>query len=257
MNTLKALIIEDEAHAQANLTKQINSNFDNIEIIGTISSVRGAVEWFNCEDNHADIIFMDVELSDGRCFDIFDLTQVKGSVIITTAFDNYAIKAFKINSVDYLLKPIETEELSKAITRCQERIKEDSTSIDIESIRKALGMTTSAYKQRFVVRIGDRITVVNTHDIAYFYAEDKSTYLITNEKRRYIIDNSLDAVIEQIDANRFFRLSRNCIASIESIGTISKHFNSRLKITLKPESEFEIFVSRSRVNDFMTWLEGK
>ena len=255
----RVLIIEDEIPAQINLRKAIEKEFVDLEIVGYEDSVKGAVKWLSAPENHADIIFMDVELSDGMCFDIFDQIPVKGAVIITTAFDNYAIKAFRVNSIDYLLKPIDYAELREAVEKCRHKISStiDSESLDISCLKKILQREQQTYKRRFVVKFGDHITVVESDQIAYFFAENKSTYLVTTENHRYILDHSLDTISEQVDPELFFRISRNCTVSLASIRDISKHYSNRLKLYIDPKPEFDVFVSRSRAADFMIWLEGK
>lgn len=259
MKNLSVLIVEDEIPAQTNLSRAIERNFEDLRIGAVLGSVKAAVEWLRNPQNKADIIFMDVELSDGMCFDIFSQTPVQGKVVITTAFDNYAIKAFRVNSIDYLLKPIEPGELRAAVERCRAAIEHEQAAppFDLESLRSALSGENRDYKKRFVVKIGDRIAVVSAGEVAYFYAEDKSTYLVTRENRRYILDMSLDTASEQVDPGVFFRISRNCTACISSIVGISKHLSNRLKVTLEPRLDDGVFVSRSRTQDFMEWLEGK
>ena len=255
------LIIEDELPAQANLRRQLEKHYDDLAIVGIEASVKGAVAWLKCPDNHADIIFMDVELSDGMCFDIFSQVEVKAKVVITTAYDSYAVKAFRTGTIDYLLKPIDSSELEAAVDRCRRALKAEekiAQQIDIEALKRALtGGGKSAYRKRFVVRFGDRLSVIEIAQVAYFYAEDKSTHLVTGEGRRYILDQSLDTLADEVAPNDFFRISRNCIVSIRAIGGISKHPSNRLKVSLIPKPDFEVFVSRSRTADFMTWLEGK
>ncbi len=259
------LIVEDELPAQANLRRALERRFDDLQIVGMQSSVRGTLEWLNNPANRADIIFMDVELSDGMCFDIFSQYDVQAKVVITTAFDNYAVRAFRINSIDYLLKPIDPEELAAAVERCRNALKAEraatdapAPALDIEALKSALtGGGETTYRKRFVVRFGDRLSVIDTTQVAYFYAEDKSTHLVTSEGRRYILDQSLDQLSEEISPADFFRISRNCTVSVRAIGGISKHPSNRLKVNLIPKPDFEVFVSRSRTTDFMTWLEGK
>lgn len=253
---MKILIIEDEIPAQISLTKALSKLCDDAEVIGRIASVKEAVRWLGNSENVADIIFMDVELADGSCFDIFEMVDVKAKVIITTAYNNYAIKAFKVNSIDYLLKPIDHAELKHAIDRCRTMISASDNAVNIANLKAALADEQIQYKKRFVVKVGDKIVIVNTENIAYFYSEDKSTFLVTGDKQ-YIVDMSLDSVQEDVDPKRFFRISRNCLVAIDSIGNISKQQNSRLKITLIPKNNFEVIVSRFRINDFMNWLEGK
>lgn len=259
MKTYNVLIVEDEVPAQTNLRKAIEKSFEDLRVIGMLSSVADTVAWLRDPQHRADIVFMDVELSDGMCFDIFAQTEVHGKVVITTAYDNYAVKAFRVNSIDYLLKPVDPEELRAAVERCRAALETGPSHppFDLESLRSALAGEMHDYKKRFVVKLGDRLAVIDTAQVAYFYAEDKSTYLVTAEKHRYILDTSLDTVSEQVDPKRFFRISRNCTVSFDAIAGISKHLSNRLKVTLEPRTDFEVFVSRSRTTDFMNWLEGK
>ncbi len=259
MKTYNVLIVEDEIPAQTNLRRIIEKHFDDLRIAGVQSSVVGTVEWLRDPANRPDIIFMDVQLSDGMCFDIFARTEVRGKVVITTAYDDYAIRAFRVNSVDYLLKPVVPEELQAAVERCRKALLSENPAPapDAALLRSLLAGSGREYRKRFVVRLGDKITVVNTEQIAYFYAEDKYTYLVTADGRRLILDTSLDAVADQLDPRLFFRLSRNCTAAIASIAGISRHSSNRLKVSLEPRPDFEVFVSRSSTADFMNWLEDK
>ncbi len=248
---MKILILEDEVPAQMQLKRLIYHNYPDFEILATLSSVLSAAEWLR--KNEVDIIFMDVELSDGICFELFNLADVRSNVIITTAYESYALNAFRVNSIDYLLKPIEKEDFVKAVEKCR-KIKEN-VGYNPEVISKLIS-SSKVYKQRFTVKLGNQIIIVNTTDIAYFYSENKSTYIVTNEKRLYISDQTLEAIENQVNPNFFFKLSRSCLASISSIESISKHFNSRLKVHLNPKFKEEIFVSRIRVPIFLEWLEG-
>ena len=257
--TYNVLIVEDEIPAQTNLRRLIEKHFDDLRIVDTQSSVVGTVAWLRDPANSPDIVFMDVQLSDGMCFDIFAQTPVQAKVVVTTAYDNYALRAFRINSVDYLLKPIAPDELQAAVERCRKALasEEPAPSPDADMLREILGHAGRDYKKRFAVRLGDKITVVNTEQVAYFYAEDKYTYLVTVEGRKLILDASLDAVSEQVDPRQFFRLSRNCTVAIGAIAGISKHLSNRLKVAIEPKPDFDVFVSRSRTADFMNWLEDK
>lgn len=253
---MKALIVEDEQLAQTNLRNIIMKQFDDIEIVCMLSSVKSTIQWLQNPENRVDIIFLDVELSDGMCFDIFDKVSTPAKIIITTAYDTYAVKAFRINSIDYLLKPIDPHELHDAVNRC--RTSRAGIPLDAETLRRALtGSRTESYKARFLIRLGDRIMPLRTDQIAYFYAEDKSTYAVTFDGKRHILDLTLDAAQESIDPGRFFRISRSQIVSVDAIESISKHLNNRLKICLNPKPSFETFVSRFRIPDFLEWLEEK
>lgn len=251
----KVLIVEDELMAQKSLTRVLAQYFPDFTVAGTTTSVKGTVEWLENPANHADIIFMDVELADGVCFEIFRQTKVNASVIMTTAYDSYALKAFEAGSVDYLLKPIEPEYLKRAVSRCQT----NTGKIDFDAILKVLGNATAdsqkEYKERYIIRFNDRIVPLKTSEIAYVYSEEKNNYLVTFDDHRYIIDSSLDVISEELNPDDFFRVSRSCIVSMKAIRSITKQSGGRLRITATPEPGFEMTVSRSRVEDFMTWLE--
>lgn len=249
---MKVLIVEDEIMAQKSLIRALSQNFPDIEVVGSTTSVKGTVAWLKEPGNVADVIFMDVELSDGICFEIFRQVEVKAKVIMTTAYDSYALKAFEAGSVDYLLKPIDTSELKRAVARCRM----SGGTIDVETLAQAMGVSDRKnYKERYLVRLNDRIVPLQTVNIAYVYSEDKNNYLVTFDGQKYIIDSSLDVISDELDPDYFFRISRGCIISMKAIGTIVKQMGGRLRIMATPEPSFEMTVSRSRVDDFMTWLE--
>lgn len=251
---MKALIIEDEIPAQIQLERLIGQTFPSLEVIAKIDSVNGAVSWLSV--NTPDLIFMDVELSDGQCFEIFKKIEIKAPVIITTAYNNYAIKAFKVNSIDYLLKPIDKTEFIAAVEKSIKLIEKPLP--DYSKIEELFTRSMpKEYKKRFTVRIGDKILILNLSDIAYFYSEEKATFITTIEGKRYISDLTLDALEEMLNPKEFFRLTRGCIANIQSIKTVSRYFNSRLKVSLIPTLDQEILVSRIRIPQFMAWLEGE
>jgi DNA-binding LytR/AlgR family response regulator len=238
--------------AQKSLIRALPQNFPDIEVVGSTTSVKGTVAWLKEPGNVADVIFMDVELSDGICFEIFRQVEVKAKVIMTTAYDSYALKAFEAGSVDYLLKPIDTSELKRAVARCRM----SGGTIDVETLAQAMGVSDRKnYKERYLVRLNDRIVPLQTVNIAYVYSEDKNNYLVTFDGQKYIIDSSLDVISDELDPDYFFRISRGCIISMKAIGTIVKQMGGRLWIMATPEPSFEMTVSRSRVDDFMTWLE--
>lgn len=256
---IKVLIVEDEIPAQINLKKLIDKCCPDSRIVMTLSSVRSTIKWLEENPEGADVIFMDVELSDGVCFDIFDKINITAEVIITTAYDNYAVNAFKVNSVDYLLKPIEERVLTRAWERCRERL-EQRTSPSLEAlidiVSRAGAPKDKEYKKRFIVKTGEKIIIIPIDDIAYCYSEDKSTYAICRNGSRRLLDYSLDTVQEMLDPKLFFRISRSYIVSINSIENISKYLGTRLKLQLTPRSEDDVVVSRSRTSDFLEWLDN-
>ena len=250
---MKVLIVEDEIMAQRSLVRLLTQNFPDMDIVGTTSSVKSTVEWLKDAGNKADVIFMDVELADGICFEIFRQVDIKAKVIMTTAYDSYALKAFEAGSIDYLLKPVDLSALKRAVARVQT----SSSGIDVEALMKI--MTGAAapkkeYKERYIIRFNDRIIPLETSEIAFIYSEEKNNYLATFGDQHYIIDSSLDVISEELNPEIFFRISRGCIVSMKAIKSITKQ-NGRLRITSTPESSFEMTVSRSRVDEFLTWLE--
>lgn len=249
---MRVLIVEDEPMAQQNLVRTLTQHYPDLQIVGATGSVRETVEWLRTPGNAADVIFMDVELSDGDCFEIFRQIDVSARVVMTTAYDSYAVRAFEVNSIDYLLKPIDPAALKRAVERCRQR----DAGFDAERLLAAI-RAPRAYKQRYIVRFNDRIVPVKSEEIAYFYSEEKNTYLVTNDGSRYVMDLSLDILSEELDGKRFFRISRNCIISMPAIASVVKYQGNRLKIVARPRPAFDPVVSRSRVDDFLRWLEGE
>ena len=251
---MNVLIVEDEIMAQKSLTRVLMQNFPDMNIVGSTTSVKSTVSWLNTPGNHADIIFMDVELSDGVCFEIFRQTEVKAKVIMTTAYDSYALKAFEAGSIDYLLKPVDVTSLKRAVARCRM----SGGQIDVEALLKAVGSNQEPkkeYKERYIVRFHDRIVPLRTSHVAYIYSEDKNNYLVTFDEHKYIIDSSLDIIGEELNPASFFRVSRGCIVSMKAISSIIKQPGGRLRIIATPATKFEMTVSRSRVDDVLVWLE--
>ncbi|MBN1339935.1 MAG: response regulator transcription factor [Bacteroidales bacterium] len=254
---MKVLIIEDEPFAQKELIRLLRAGGRPVEVVATLDSVEDSVEWF-ASGNEADLVFMDIQLSDGLSFEIFSQTEVKPPVIFTTAYDEYALKAFKVNSIDYLLKPVDEEELRAALAKFDRIISSREKAVQYLSevqLQEIIGLYRPAYKSRLVVRLGDKIRHIDAENIAYFFSEDKVTFLMTTEKKKYIMNYSLEQIESFMNPATFFRLNRKYIASIRAIEGIDKYFNSRLRIDLKPPVEEDVLVSRVKVNDFLNWLE--
>ena len=255
---MKAFLIEDETMAREQLARTLTEHFPDIEIVGTAASVREAVSWLRT--GRPDIIFMDVELSDGQCFEIFKKTEVHGHVIMTTAYDNYAIKAFEAGSIDYLLKPIELSALTRAVDRCRQS---NATSLDVDKLIRALSSKSEPepWKERWLVHFNDRIVPVKTTDIACFYSESKDNHVVTHDGSPYVVDVSLDTIVTELDPALFFRISRSCIIAKESVESVTKLFGGRLLIHLPDRAKrrgdgLDLTVSRARVDDFLAWLEN-
>lgn len=253
---MNVLIIEDELVAQQALVRSLTTNFDDVRICGVLDSVDKSVQWLETTDSYPDAIFMDVELSDGKCFDIFERIKIECPVIIVTAYNNYAIKAFEVNSIDYLLKPASVADLARALDRCRNRKVKNSNNIDIDALRSALSSESRRYKQRYLLRYNDKIIMIETVNIAYFYSEDGCTYLMTLAGEKYLMDISLDTISKELNPANFFRISRSCIVSDKAVGNVAKRLGNRIKLTLKPASDIDSFVSRSKTADFLTWLES-
>ena len=245
---MKVLIIEDEPLAQEELVRIIGKRFPEMKIVGKLSSIRESIEWL--KESKAGLIFMDIHLSDGNSFDIFDHVEVRTPIIFTTAYDQYAIQAFKVNGIGYLLKPIVESDLVAAVEKL-DYTPEKLTEL-LDTIKPSKG-----YKSRIAIKSGDRFSFLKMEDVAYFYAEERMTFVVPKQGKKQIIDYTIEALQPLLDPKRFFRMTRGCIASIDSIGSVSKYFNSRLKITLKPEYGDKLLVSRVRVPDFLQWLDGE
>ena len=253
---MKALIVEDERMAQAQLVRLLKVHFPDIEVVQATDSVRATVEYLSAAPP-LDLIFMDVELSDGECFEIFRQVAVHAQVIMTTAYDSYALKAFEAGSIDYLLKPIGEDALRRAVGRCRQRLQSaPAAGIDVEKLLAAVtGTAKKQYRERFVVYVGDRIIPVRTDEIAGFFSEEKANYLFTGSGERYLVESTLDALEGELDPERFFRISRGAIVARSAVRSVSRHFSGRLKLELDPAPPFEPTVSRARVDDFLKWLE--
>lgn len=252
---MNALIVEDERMAQARLAKILSINFPDIKVLAMTDSVTSTVAWLSANPA-PDIIFMDVELLDGDCFEIFRQVEIRSNVVMTTAYDSFAIKAFEAGSVDYLLKPIALDALKRAVGRCRERV----AVPDVMTILKAMGNGAAEpgkkYLERSTVRSGDKIIPLATSEIACFFSEDKANYLLTFEGQKYIIESTLDSLEGRLDPSLFFRCSRGCIVARKAIVNVTRHYSGKLVITTKPATSSEMSVARPRVDDFLVWLES-
>ncbi|HEX7584698.1 MAG TPA: LytTR family DNA-binding domain-containing protein [Prolixibacteraceae bacterium] len=249
----KILIIEDEKPA-AEWLRQLIFKFDpQISVLNVIDSVSGAAEWFQ-KNPAPDLVFMDIQLADGLSFEIFERVKVPCPVIFTTAYEEYAVKAFKVNSLDYLLKPIAFNELEAAFQKFGTR-HQKVPEVTIELLNKVKEMLRKQYKTRFVIKVGEHLKSVPVEDILFFYSLEKATYLYTSDFKTYLVDYSLDRISEMVDERRFFRINRKYILSNLSIADIVFYSNSRLKIKLKKPDEESIIVSRDKVPAFKEWLD--
>ncbi|MHA7057734.1 LytR/AlgR family response regulator transcription factor [Aquimarina sp. M1] len=251
---MNVIIIEDEKPAARRLSRMLNDL--DIKVNMMLHSVGESIEWFTT-NKHPDLIFLDIQLSDGLSFEIFDTITIKSAIIFTTAYDEYALKAFKLNSIDYLLKPIDDEELEAAIKKYKDQIPTSaSLQVDFEDIKKLLvNPMDRIYKKRFTARVGQHLKIFSVEDIECFYSENKGTYLHTNENRNYLIDTTLESLEDELNPQQFYRVNRKFSININAIKDIISYTNSRLQIKLHHFNEQDIIVARERVKDFKEWLE--
>lgn len=250
---MNIIIIEDEKPAARLLQRKIEKLGWPVSIL--LHSVEESLDWF-ANNPHPDLIFLDIQLSDGLSFEIFEKINIQSAVIFTTAYDEYALRAFKLNSIDYLLKPIDEEELAAAIDKFKARNQQTSNlALDFELIRKMLiNPADRNYKKRFTIKMGQQLKMVNIEDVECFYSENKGTYLHTFENRNYLLDTTLEQLETELDPNDFFRVSRKYIIPMKGIKEIQLYSNSRLKVILPTYKEDEVIVSREKVSEFKAWL---
>ncbi len=251
---MNIIIIEDEKPAARLLQRKVEKLGYSITTL--LHSVEESLEWFQ-SNPHPDLIFLDIQLSDGLSFEIFEKMEINSAVIFTTAYDEYALRAFKLNSIDYLLKPIDEEELAVAINKFKNQFQKNTiSSLDFEAIKRMLvNPISKEYKKRFSIKLGQQIKLIEIDQIECFYSENKGTYIHTIDNRDYLIDSSLEVVESEINPKDFFRISRKFIIPMQSIKEIQVYSNSRLKIVLPTYIAEEVIVARERVTDFKEWLE--
>ncbi len=252
---MKTIIIEDEKPAARLLQRKLEKIDIKVDVM--LHSVEESIEWFS-NNEHPDLIFLDIQLSDGLSFEIFDKIAIKSAVIFTTAYDEYALRAFKLNSIDYLLKPIDEEELGVAISKFKNQFqKSDDTTLnlDFDAIKKMFqNPFDKSFKTRFTVKIGQHLKVISSDEIECFFSENKGTYIHTIDNRNYLIDGTLELLESELDPKNNFRISRKFIIPLKSIKEIQVHSNSRLKIILPTYREDEVIVAREKVQEFKTWI---
>lgn len=257
---MKILIVEDEDLAVKKLKKTLAGIDDSAEVVGETDSIRSTVSWL--ESNPVpDLILMDIELADGQSFEIFNHTEVKSPVIFITSYDEYALKAFKVNSVDYLLKPVQKEDLQAALDKFREMKKmyapeKEASPINLEVLVKELQqkLGSKEFRKRFLVKLGQKLVSVEVDDIAYFFSDGRLNFFKTFDNKKYVVDYTMDELNNMLDPEKFFRISRSFYISVNSVAQIHDYFGNRLMLQLKPETEKEAIVSREKVSEFKTWL---
>ena len=251
---MKVLIIEDEKPAARRLQQLLQQQRPQTDVLAFIDSVERATQWFR-SNPRPDLMFLDIQLADGLSFDIFREVEVQAPVIFTTAYDQYTLRAFKLNSVDYLLKPIDPEELERALAKF-DRFFGKAPLLDTRALESLIqSFQAPEYKERFIVKAGQQLTYIQVSDIQYFYSEDGLLFAQMGDKKRHALDYTLDQLEGLLDPRAFFRLNRKAIIHINAIHKVAPYFNSRLIVELRPRPEFEVIVSRDRVNGFKNWLD--
>ncbi len=251
---MKVAILEDEPLAAEKLKRYLTKCDASIEILTVLDSLEMAIPWIQRNNAKVDLYFMDVQLTDGLSFELFGTVPVRKPVIFTTAFDEFAIDAFKVNSIDYLLKPITFTDLSKSLKKLKSLQLQFSNASEIAPVMEKLA--AKVYKDRFLVRVGNHLRSVLTKDILAFYAEGRDVCLINLEGKEYPVEYTIESLKELLDPKKFFRVNRSYMVALEAINDVVVYSNRRLKLSLKKNIDKEIVVSREKVADFKLWFEG-
>ena len=258
---MNILIVEDEDLAVKKIQKTLLSVDSNARVVGVTDSIKGTVEWLQ-QHPAPDLILMDIELADGQSFEIFKLTEIRSPVIFTTSYDEYALKAFKVNSIDYLLKPVQKEELQAALEKYKEIKKSygakegEAEEARLDSLLKELRsrLEPKEYRQRFLVKHGQKLVSIEIGEIAYFFSDGRLNFFKTADNRKFVVDYTMDELEDMVDPKQYFRISRSFYVSVNSIDKIEEYFGNRLILTLKPVVDKEALVSREKVTDFKKWM---
>jgi DNA-binding LytR/AlgR family response regulator len=252
---MKVLIVEDEELAAERLQDLLMGYNPEIKILNILDTISSTVSFLKKEEDQIDLILLDIQLADGKSFEIFQQCEVYTPIIFTTAYDEFALEAFRVNSIDYLMKPITLVELKRALDKFLKVRSKSSEPVIPQSLAKEL-LKGKAFKQRFLVKTGERMYFKDSHQIAYFYAIDKFCYLVTKESsQKYLIDYTLEQLQDLLDPSRFFRINRSIIVYIDAIKEVRKFQGNRLRIFTHSDSREEMIVSRQKVQTFYNWLD--
>lgn len=252
---MNILIIEDEIQAAQRLEKLVRELIPGAQIVATIDTVKKAVQWMNTNPA-PELAMMDIQLADGISFQIFEQCEVKCPVIFTTAYDEYALKAFKVNSIDYILKPVDKDELQAALKKFNGLARSESGTRQIlDNIGQAVQMLMKKYKTRFVIKVGEHLKTIDVGAVRYFYSQDKTTFCFTDENRNFVLDYTLEQLEEMLDPADFYRINRKYLVRSGAIQDIISYTNSRLRLVLKGCQDNDIVVARERVQEFKNWLD--
>ena len=255
---MKVLIIEDEVPAQRMLKNMLAELDYDIDIVDCLNSVKSSIEWFN-HNPHPELVLMDIQLSDGISFDIIEQVTIESMIIFTTAYDEYAIQAFKVNSLDYLLKPIDANDLQAAFEKYENYskkfIRHKNTEIDYAAIASIIKKAEHNYRERFLIQANEEFFQLPVEQIAYFHSTHKITFAVTFDKFKYPINFSLENLKEQLDPDIFYKLNRQLIINIKAIQKIHSYFQGKLVIDAKPALSEEIIVGKDKAASFKRWLD--
>lgn len=250
---MRVVIIEDETPAANRLSKMLHAIHDEIEVVTKLDSIESSVKFFR-STNNIDLIFMDIQLADGLSFDIFQQTEIRSPVIFTTAFDQYTLKAFKVNSIDYLLKPIDEKELRQAVTKYQHLYKGKENSFPERILQLVKDMNTAKYKERLMIKRGQQLSFLKIEATAFCYADGKLCYAVDFIGNKFLLENNLSQLEEQLQPAKFYRINRHLLVNIDAVSKIHTWLGGRLKLELLPSVNVDTVVSRERVNGFKEWL---
>ena len=260
---MTALLVEDEELAVRKLRKLLQDVAPALTVAGVTASIEDTVAWLEgrrtAGEPEPELIFLDIELADGQSFEIFERTPVRSTVIFTTSYDEYALQAFKVNSIDYLLKPVQRDELARSLRKYEDlhgaRPAAESPALNIEKLLQQLQkQAPREYRQRFLVRQGQRMLSVETGDIAYFYTDERYSFFATHTGQKFLVDYTLDELAEALDPTRFFRINRGILVTHHAVDQIQPYFGNRLSLTFRPAFDKEALVSREKVSDFKMWM---
>ena len=258
---MNALIVEDEELAVRKLQKLLNDVSPTLNVMGVTASIEDTVAWL--ENQRAtgypdpDLIFLDIELADGQSFEIFERTPVRSTVIFTTSYDEYALQAFKVNSIDYLLKPVQREDLQRSLQKYEDLRGQtvEAPALKIEKLLQQLqGQAPRSYRQRFLVRQEQRMLSVEVGDIAYFYTDERYSFFAMHSGQKFLVDYTLDELADALDPGRFFRINRGILVTHQAVEQMQPYFGNRLALSLRPVFDREALVSREKVSDFKQWM---
>ena len=257
---MKILIVEDEPLAVKKLQRTLSVVEEDAEVIGVTHSIKSTVEWIQANPA-PDLVLMDIELADGQSFEVFNQVEVPGSVIFVTSYDEYALKAFKVNSVDYLLKPIKKEDLQAALDKFKQlkKLYSAQPSLNMQNLEGLLKelygkVASKTYRKRFLVKNGNKLTSIETGEVAYFFTEGRLNFFKTASNKKFIVDYSIDELEEMLDPEQFFRINRSFVVSLNSVSQIEEFFGNRLALKIIPDQDKEVIVSREKVSEFKRWM---